>query len=266
MPHMLPTRRNDQPCWCLLRAGARVTEESSFLATCLMNFAFVLHVFAFAAVIGVMSEEIKSKVGPCRRRPCTLLLPQWPQRRVRRSCLCQPPLPSPWPSQPAAPAAAAAPQLSAVRHGNIPLAVSGHVLVCNWNRQAPLLLRQMAGGGHGDSRTLGRQGGAPAAPALLLGVGLTRRGFAAAPLVPSSCGLVVPRPAALMHPSLPPSPLINPLAGTLLSWQTGRSAIWMPRWSERCMAAGCTGSPGARGSGARLNAEQSSAGFCTQAR
>lgn len=50
-------------------------------------------------------------------------------------------------------------QLSALRHGNIPLALSGHVLVCNWNRQAPLLLRQMASGGHGDSRTLGRQAG-----------------------------------------------------------------------------------------------------------
>lgn len=47
-------------------------------------------------------------------------------------------------------------QLSAVRHGNIPLATANHALVLHWNRQAPLLLRQLASNGHGDSRTLGR--------------------------------------------------------------------------------------------------------------
>lgn len=47
-------------------------------------------------------------------------------------------------------------QLSAVRHGNIPLAITDHTLICNWNRQAPLLLRQMATNGHGDSKLLGR--------------------------------------------------------------------------------------------------------------
>lgn len=50
-------------------------------------------------------------------------------------------------------------QLSAVRRGNIPLATTDHLLVCNWNRQAPLLLRQMATNGHGDSKRLGRQAG-----------------------------------------------------------------------------------------------------------
>lgn len=46
-------------------------------------------------------------------------------------------------------------QLSAVRHGNIPLAIQSHTLVLHWNRQAPLLLRQMAANGHGETRTLG---------------------------------------------------------------------------------------------------------------
>ena len=47
-------------------------------------------------------------------------------------------------------------QLSAVRRGNIPLAMADHLLVLNWNRQAPLLLRQLATNGHGDSKSLGR--------------------------------------------------------------------------------------------------------------
>lgn len=92
----------------VLRApGARVTEETSLPAAMLINAAFLTGVFTFAVVIGIVSEEIKSK-------------------------------------------------LSAVRRGNIPLATTDHLLVCNWNRQAPLLLRQMATNGHGDSKRLGR--------------------------------------------------------------------------------------------------------------
>ena len=34
--------------------------------------------------------------------------------------------------------------------------MADHLLVLNWNRQAPLLLRQLATNGHGDSRSLGR--------------------------------------------------------------------------------------------------------------
>lgn len=47
-------------------------------------------------------------------------------------------------------------QLSAVRRGNIPLAMTDHTLVLGWNRQAPLLLRQIGTSCHGDSRVLGR--------------------------------------------------------------------------------------------------------------
>ena len=51
-------------------------------------------------------------------------------------------------------------KLSAVRRGNIPLAQTDHTLVLNWNRQAPMLLRQMAANGHGamagDNKSLGR--------------------------------------------------------------------------------------------------------------
>lgn len=36
-------------CVLVRTPGARVTEETSFPATVLMNFAFLLHVFAFAA-------------------------------------------------------------------------------------------------------------------------------------------------------------------------------------------------------------------------
>lgn len=50
-------------------------------------------------------------------------------------------------------------QLSAVRRGNIPLAMSDHTLLLGWNRQAPLLLRHMATNCHGDSRVLGRWAG-----------------------------------------------------------------------------------------------------------
>jgi hypothetical protein len=34
--------------------------------------------------------------------------------------------------------------------------MADHLLVLNWNRQAPLLLRQLATNGHGDSKSLGR--------------------------------------------------------------------------------------------------------------
>ncbi|KAI3438204.1 hypothetical protein D9Q98_000641 [Chlorella vulgaris] len=93
----------------VLRApGARVTEETSLAAALLINAAFITGMFTFAVLIGLVSEEIKSR-------------------------------------------------LSAVRRGNIPLAMTDHTLVLGWNRQAPLLLRQIGTSCHGDSRVLGRQ-------------------------------------------------------------------------------------------------------------
>lgn len=109
---------------------------------------------------GIVSEEIKSKVrvlvcayvGVCcvRKQACAAALVEACRANEPRVAPVSP-LPQPSASPPLA-----CPQLSAVRRGNIPLAISDHALVLNWNRDAPRLLRQMAAHGHGDTRALGR--------------------------------------------------------------------------------------------------------------
>ena len=43
-------------------SGAKVTEETSWLAGLIMNIVFLLGLFTFAVVLGIISEEIKTQV------------------------------------------------------------------------------------------------------------------------------------------------------------------------------------------------------------
>lgn len=139
-------------------------------------------------------------------------------------------------------------QLSAVRRGNIPLATTDHLLVCNWNRQAPLLLRQMATNGHGDSKRLGRQAGggvregrglvSPVHATPPEGRGVESCRFLAA--IAASSSPIDALPAHILIARLPP----RPAAGAWWCWPTGTRTSWTPTWRASSTAAGCTTSRG----------------------
>lgn len=57
--------------------GAKVTEETSWLAGLIMNIVFLLGLFTFAVVLGIISEEIKTQVSA--RIPCHVGSGIWTQ-------------------------------------------------------------------------------------------------------------------------------------------------------------------------------------------
>lgn len=61
-PHTQNSYNGRLKCNFSCCAGAKVTEETSWLAALVMNVVFLLGLFTFAVVLGIISEEIKTQV------------------------------------------------------------------------------------------------------------------------------------------------------------------------------------------------------------